>query len=387
MDIQQRFGQWSEELGNGLYEREEAIKVVLLAALAGHNTFLLGEPGIAKSLLAQRLQYLLSNDETNNKSKGFEREKKALYFEYLMNQFSEPDQLFGPLDLQKLKQGEYHTKTEGFLPSAHIGFLDDIWKANPAIQNTLLSLLNEKKFHNGNQIQEVPLLFFICASNELPAQDTAENQSLQALWDRITVRLKLYPLQDSDNFSTLLHAPKASTKCQVSQPLNITVLKELRSQSQALPLGPVAEDAILRMRQKLRDLPKEQKIFVSDRRWQQIAQLIRCAALVNNHEQPDIVDCSVMLHSLWNSEENCETIQQFWQEILEQHAIASEVDTAELERQIASYHREIQRHYAKEEHELVVDKDGFIDFVTPIKFDNNYTYIAIHKDSWEAIAG
>ena len=380
-NIQERFEQWSQELGSGLYEREQAVKMVLLAALAGHNTFLLGEPGIAKSLLAQRLQYLIRDDEGQDEAEG----KAAQYFEYLMHQFSEPEQLFGPLDLQKLKQGEYHTKTEGYLPTAHIAFLDEIWKANPAIQNTLLWLLNEKKFNNGNQIQEVPLLAFICASNELPAQDVDQNQSLQALWDRITVRLKLYPLQDSANFTALLNAPKASKQCQISQPLSITALRQLRSKSEALPLGPVAEDAILHMRQKLHDLPPEQAIFVSDRRWQQIAQLIRCAAWVNGHQQPDIVDCSVMLHSLWHTEEDCETLNQFWQEILQQHAIASEVDTAALERQITGYHREIQQHYTEEQHELVVDSDGFIDFVKPIKFDSSRTYIAIHKDSWQQL--
>ena len=143
--IRERFAAYCEAVGDGLLEREEAVRITVLAAIAGHNTFLLGEPGIGKNLLCRKLQHIFALDAG----------QKPHYFEYLMHQYSEPcegcepDQLFGPLDLKELKDGKYSVKNEGYLPKAYIAFLDEIWKANPAIQNTLLTILNEKKFHNG----------------------------------------------------------------------------------------------------------------------------------------------------------------------------------------------------------------------------------------------
>ncbi|WGK70340.1 AAA family ATPase [Candidatus Haliotispira prima] len=378
--IPQLFSQYCAELGNGLLEREEAVPIILLAALVGQNTFLLGEPGIAKSLLARRLQYLFRDGDSENS-------ESVSYFEYLMNQFSEPDQLFGPLDLKELKEGTYSIKTEGYLPKAHIVFLDEIWKANPAIQNTLLSILNEKKFHNGSKTEDVPLKAFICASNELPAQTKEENQSLQALWDRITVRLELLPLQETEHFRQLLAASSTQPQCEISRPLSLQQLKQWRADIAEIPLGAVAESAILSMRQKLRDLNtgQEQPIFVSDRRWQQIALLVRGAAFANGHTEPDIIDASVMLHSIWESPQYHEQLREFWNEILKDNAYTIEEEMGNLEQSITDYYKQVKGHYAEEEHELVCGKDGFIPFETAIKYDNYHAFVAIHRNSWKQL--
>ncbi|WP_290433852.1 AAA family ATPase, partial [Aeromonas caviae] len=185
MKLQQRMERLVNAVCEGMFEREEVISVALLGALCGQNTFLYGPPGTAKSLISRRIACAFAN---------------PAYFEYLMNRFSTPEEVFGPISIKALKEDRYVRKTEHYLPQADFAFLDEIWKSSPAILNTLLTLINEHTFRNGEQIEQAPLKALVAASNETPDA----NQGLDALYDRFIIRLMVGPIEQSDNFERLL---------------------------------------------------------------------------------------------------------------------------------------------------------------------------------------
>ena len=175
-----------QEMSRGAYEREEVIALSLLSAFAGESIFLLGLPGVGKSMVARRLKSAF---------------KDSTCFEYLMSRFSTPDEIFGPVSITKLKDGDtYERCIDGYLPTADVIFLDEIWKAGPAIQNSLLTALNEKIFHNGKNDIKLPLKGIIAASNELPAED----EGLEALWDRFLIRYIVQPVSEKNAFMSLV---------------------------------------------------------------------------------------------------------------------------------------------------------------------------------------
>ena len=157
--------------------RDEVIELIALAIVAGEHLLLHGPPGTAKSALIRRFAGLTS----------------ARYFEYLLTRFSEPNEIFGPIDLAQLREGRVATVTTGMLPEAEYVFLDELFNANSAILNSLLSVLNERVFRRGGETRELPLFSLFSATNQLP-----EDDALKALFDRFLLRCHVVSLPRSD---------------------------------------------------------------------------------------------------------------------------------------------------------------------------------------------
>ncbi|USD35676.1 AAA family ATPase [Ferrimonas sp. SCSIO 43195] len=283
----QRIQSLIDTLSQGLQEREQTVAIALLGALTGQNTFLYGPPGTAKSLLARRIASAFNHDS---------------YFECLMNRFSTPEEVFGPVSIQALKQDQYHRKTQGYLPTVDFAFLDEIWKSSPAILNTLLTLINERLFRNGDDIEPVPLKALIAASNEVPEPD----QGLDALYDRFLIRLMAQPTSQWDNFASLLQSRPVSAEVDIAPELKISNGEWLEWQQQLhqVQLSDDCLGVIKILKQQLQEQAEALGLYVSDRRWQRAAMLLKASAFFNDRDHTNLSDALLLKHCLWAQEED-----------------------------------------------------------------------------------
>lgn len=307
----ERFKQLLGEMNRGIYEKETEISLSLLAALAGESIILLGPPGVAKSMVARQLKTAF---------------RDAQSFEYLMSRFSTPDEIFGPVSIQKLKTSDtYERAMEGYLPTADVVFLDEIWKAGPAIQNTLLTVINEKIFRNGNREMHLPLKLLVAASNELPAK----GEELEALWDRFVIRIESRPIKLEKNFRAMLlesHADFSGSTGILGHAdfadnadfsdLKITAEEYAEWAEKICKIGVKEEvlDAISAIRKSLRavnvdEAAERRNIYVSDRRWKNIVRLLRTSAFMQDREEVDICDLLPIYHCLWQEPEERDAIR------------------------------------------------------------------------------
>ena len=286
-------------MNRGIYEKETEISLSLLAALAGESIILLGPPGVAKSMVARQLKTAF---------------RDAQSFEYLMSRFSTPDEIFGPVSIQKLKTSDtYERAMEGYLPTADVVFLDEIWKAGPAIQNTLLTVINEKIFRNGNREMHLPLKLLVAASNELPAK----GEGLEALWDRFVIRIESRPIKLEKNFRAMLLESHADFADNADfSDLKITAEEYAEWAEKICKIGVKEEvlDAISAIRKSLRavnvdEAAERRNIYVSDRRWKNIVRLLRTSAFMQDREEVDICDLLPIYHCLWQEPEERDAIR------------------------------------------------------------------------------
>ena len=304
----ERFQRLLRDMNRGIYEKETEISLSLLAALAGESVILLGPPGVAKSMVARQLKTAF---------------RDARSFEYLMSRFSTPDEIFGPVSIQKLKSSDtYERAVEGYLPTADVVFLDEIWKAGPAIQNTLLTVINEKIFRNGNREMRLPLKLLVAASNELPAK----GEGLEALWDRFVIRIESRPIRQEKNFRSMLlevenlsevKSEEQSSAAEGEANSNVITAEEYAEWSENINKIGVKEDVldvISVVRKSLRtvnvdEAAERRNIYVSDRRWKNIMRLLRTSAFMQDRAEVDVCDLLPIYHCLWQEPEERDAIR------------------------------------------------------------------------------
>jgi MoxR-like ATPase len=240
----------------GLVERESLVEVLALAAVAGEHVLVVGPPGTAKSLAVRRFSTAL----------------QGRYFEYLLGRFTEPNEVFGPIDLRKLREGIVEVETAGMLPDAQIAFLDEVFLGSTAILNTLLGLLNERVFRRGRSEVLCDLRLCVSASNSLP-----DDPNLAAFADRFLVRVFVDPIADSRLEDLLVEgwAVEAVSPPQLVDPM--AALTRLGDKTKTVDLDavrPLLAGAVRQLRTA--------GVPVSDRRAVRAQRLVAAAAVIDS---------------------------------------------------------------------------------------------------------
>ncbi|MFP3162019.1 MAG: AAA family ATPase [Acidilobus sp.] len=266
--------QFLTELESPFVGRHEEALVITLALLTGEHVVLIGEPGTAKSAMARRSADLLD----------------VKFFKYLLTKFTEPSELFGPLDIRALRQGSYRRITTGKLPEAEIAFLDEIFNANSAVLNSILSIMQERVLYDGYTEIRVPLWTLIGASNRVP-----EEPELEALYDRFLFRQNVRPL-DEEAWENLIDAAWKLEMGNVEKSPKVMDMEDLRMLNSLLfkvDLTPIKSKLL-----RLFMIMNEKELHISDRRKGKILKAVAAHALLNGRLQATESDLVVLKYTV-----------------------------------------------------------------------------------------
>ncbi|MFY7963956.1 MAG: AAA family ATPase [Chitinophagaceae bacterium] len=272
--------------------KDEIIDLLGISLIARENAFLLGPPGTAKSAIIRLLSTCIEDGKN---------------FEYLLTRFTEPNEIFGPFDIRKLKDGELITNTEGMMPEASMIFLDEIFNANSAILNSLLMALNEKIFRRGKETKKLPALMFVGASNVLP-----EDEALNALLDRFLIRVRC-DYVDTDLLEQVLLAgwKLENYTAQEKPTIRPEEIIELQIASRKVDLSPIRKQFV-----DLVHNLRNTGIKVSDRRAVKIQNLLAASALICGRTEAILTDLWVLKY-IWDTEEQIEILAGIIDNIIE----------------------------------------------------------------------
>jgi MoxR-like ATPase len=272
-------------------DKQEIVRLLLVSVIAGEHLLLIGPPGTAKSAMVRLFARLID----------------AKYFEYLLTRFTEPNELFGPVDIRAFREGTYTRRTDTMLPESEIVFLDEVFRSNSAILNSLLTILNERKFSNGSKVLPVPLLSMFGASNEVP-----NDESLAAIFDRFLLRVVSDNL-DSYHFHNLVakgianEAARITGKAENIRPLfSAKDLHELhRNFDKHLAF---TEDFLSKYKGLVFQIRSE-GVSLSDRRVVKLLKLFAASAVLDGRDQANDSDLFILKH-IWNNLDQVEILEE-----------------------------------------------------------------------------
>lgn len=293
-----RLAQIAQTLESRFLGKDEVIRLLLIATIAGEHAVLIGPPGTAKSALIRTFAKLL----------------QARYFEYLLTRFTEPNEIFGPVDIAAFREGKYVRRIEGMLPEAEIVFLDEVFKSNSAILNALLTLLNERRYTSGGAVLKCPILSCFGASNEVPTDET-----LTAIFDRFLLRIRSDNL-DAYHFQDLLQKGLINEVMGLTdapvQPL--ASAREIAELHRAFAQRMRFSEEFFSAYKGLVFQIRAEGISVSDRRVVKLLKLFAASAFLDGRAQPDASDFFVLKH-IWNNEDQSAILEAIVQPVLEAH--------------------------------------------------------------------
>jgi MoxR-like ATPase len=296
--LAERLAMIAKTLESTFLGKDEVIRLMLISVLAGEHAVLIGPPGTAKSALIRMFSRLLS----------------ATYFEYLLTRFTEPNEIFGPVDIAAFREGRYERRVEGMLPQAEIVFLDEVFKSNSAILNALLTLLNERRYTSGGTVLKTPLLSAFGASNEVPTDET-----LTAIFDRFLLRIRSDNL-DAYHFNDLLvkglnHEVMGLSDAPIEPLASAKEISALhKTAAQRLKFSEEFFSAYKGIVFQIR----AEGITLSDRRAVKLLKLFAASALLDGRQNPDASDFFILKH-VWNNEDQAAILEAIVTPVLEAH--------------------------------------------------------------------
>jgi len=283
--INSKFLKLERELNTYFLERDDIIRGLLVAAIARGNMLIIGPPGAAKTALGEMLAQQLDGK----------------FFSRLLTKVSAPEELFGPLSLKALENDVYKRVVTGKLPEADIAVIDEVFKCNSAVLNTLLPILNERVyFDEGSTAKPIPLQLLLGLSNELP--DGGTDGELAALWDRFDLRYMVGYLKDERSFNEMLRLTGALPTTSIS----LAELVTAQTEASQVNISDITINALTRLWKELRN----QGFVISDRRFRNCLRFLKAQAWLEGRGEVDEDDIVVLTHMLWTEPEQMKQIRK-----------------------------------------------------------------------------
>lgn len=320
--LQEKFLNLEIALNAELVERGPAIRALITALISGQHVFFLGAPGIAKSYLVNRIEKYIEG---------------ARRFDILLTRFSTPEEVIGPKSLMALKQDRDERNIDGYLPTADLAFIDEIFKANSSILNSLLQAINERVYRHGTQVIDIPLSTMFCASNELPQDD-----SLNALYDRLLMRLEIRDIVDHGAFVEML---KTNPDEEPTPILTWSEVQKAREEALEVTLPDALLEGVADIRRKLH----MEGIHPTPRRFRQSLSVVRAAAWMDGEATAELEHLRPLQHILWDHPEQFDKVAS----IVATVASPLDVEALQLLDEITIFRRQLEALQEKSEKQTI----------------------------------